>query len=76
MFELTHGVGDAFRANAELYAPAGYFVKCTDAPKPELFDLTGSAIQVGGVTMIGNVFQNFSIGIWLRKNDSCTIGVR
>ena len=56
MFELTHGVGDAFKANAELYAPDGYFVKCTDAPEPELFDLTGSAIQVGGITMFGNIF--------------------
>ena len=76
MFALTHGVGDAFKANAELYAPDVYFVKCTDAPKLELFDLKGSAIQVGGVTMIGNVFQNLSIGIWLRKNGSCAIGVR
>ena len=76
MFELTHGVGDAFKASAELYTPDGYFVKCMDAPKPELFDLTGSAIQVGGVTMSGNLFQNLSIGIWLRKNGSCAIGVR
>lgn len=76
MFELTHGVGDAFKAAAELHAPDGYLVKCTDAPKPELFDLTGTAIRVGGVTMIGNVFQNLSVGIWLRKDGSCAIGVR
>ena len=75
MFELTHGAGDAFKANAELYAPDGYFVKCTDAPKPDLFDLTGSAIKVGGITMVGNIFQNLSIGIWLRKDGSCAIGV-
>ena len=76
MFELFHGVGDAFKAEAELYAPDGYFVKCSDAPKPELVDLTGNAIKVGGVTMIGNVFQNLSVGIWLRKDGSCAIGVR
>ena len=75
MFELSHGVGDSFKAEAELYTPDGYFVKCADAPKPELFDLSGSLIQVGGVTMIGNVFQNLSIGIWLRKDGSCAIGV-
>jgi len=74
MFELSHDVGDAFKADAELYAPDGYFVKCSDAPNPELFDLTGNAIKVGGVTMIGNVFQNLSVGIWLRKDGSCTIG--
>jgi len=75
MFELTHGVGDAFKADAELYTPDGYFVKCTDAPKPELFDLSGNAIKVGGITMVGNVFQNLSIGIWMRKDGSCAIGV-
>jgi hypothetical protein len=25
--------------------------------------------------MIGNVFQNLSVGIWLRKDGSCAIGV-
>lgn len=75
MFELSHGVGEAFKANAELYTPDGYFVKCSDAPKPELFDLTGAAIKVGGITMTGNLFQNLSVGIWLRKDGSCAIGV-
>jgi len=76
VFELSHGVGGAFKENAELYAPDGYFVRCSDAPKPELFDLTGNAITAGGVTMVGNVFQNLSVGIWLRKDGSCAIGVR
>ena len=75
MFELTHGVGDVFKAAAELNAPDGYLVKCTDAPKPELFDQTGTAIRVGGITMIGNVFQNLSVGIWLGRSGSCAIGV-
>lgn len=44
-------------------------------PNPELFDLSGSAIQIGGITMAGNVFKNLSIGIWLRKDGSCAIGV-
>jgi hypothetical protein len=75
MFQLSHGVNEAFKADAELFAPDGCFVKCSDAPKPELFDLTGNAIKVGGITMIGNIFQNLSIGIWLRKDGSCAIGV-
>ncbi len=75
MFELSHGVGEEFKADAELYAPDGYFIKCSDSPKPELFDVKGNAIKAGGITMIGNVFQNLSIGIWLRKDGSCTIGV-
>jgi len=76
IFELSHGVGDAFKAEAELFAPDGYFVKCADTPKPQLFDLTGNAIVVGGVTMIGNVIRNFPVGIWLRKDGSCIIGTR
>lgn len=75
MFELSHGVGDVFKANAELYTPDGCFVKCSDAPKPELFNLTGNAIKVGGVIMTGCIFKNLSIGIWLRKDGSCEIGV-
>ena len=76
LFELAHGVGDAFKATAELYTPDGCFVKCTDNPKPELINVADNAMRVGGVTMIGNVFQNLSIGIWLRKDGSCAIGVR
>jgi len=58
IFELSHGVGEEFKADAELYAPDGRFVKCFDSPKPELFDAKGNAIKVGGITMVGNVFQN------------------
>ena len=74
MFELSHGVGEAFKAEAELYTPDGYFVKCSDTPKPELFDLMGNAIKVSEITISGNVFQNLSVGIWLRKDGSCAIG--
>ena len=74
LFELTHGVGDAFKADAELYAPDGYFIKCSDAPKPELFNVTGEAIQAGGVTMRGNTIMGCSVGIWLRKDGSCAMG--
>ena len=74
MFELTHGIGYLFKANAELYTPDGYFVKCSDSPKPELFDTSGSGIQIGGMFMSGNIFNNCPIGIWIRKNGSVTIG--
>ena len=75
MFELSHGTGDEFKAEAELYTPDGYFVKCSDSPKPELFDVKGNAIRVGGITLIGNIFQGMSVGIWLHKDGSCKIGV-
>jgi hypothetical protein len=75
IFELSHVAGDAFKVNAELYAPDGYFIKCSDSPKPELFDARGNPIQVGGITMSGSIFQNLSVGIWLRKDGYCAIGV-
>ena len=75
VFELSHGVGEAFKADAELYAPEGYLVKCSDAPMPELFDVTGSVIKVGGATISGCLFQDLSVGIWLRRDGSCAIGV-
>ena len=75
MFELSHGVGQAFKAQAELYTPDGRFVRCSDAISPELFDSTGKAVNIAGITMTGNVFENLSVGIWLRKDGSLLIGV-
>ena len=75
MFELSHGVGYEFKADAELYTPDGYFIKCSDFPKPELFDVNGNAIKVGGITMTGNIFRDLSVGIWQRKDGSCAVGV-
>lgn len=74
VFELSHGVGDAFKADAELYTPEGYFVKCTDSPTPELIDFNNKAIKIGGLTMSRCTFTNLRIGIWLRKNGSLAIG--
>ena len=78
LFELTHGVGDAFKADAELYTPDGYFIKCSDAPESALLllDASGNGIQAGAARMVGCTFQNMSIGIWLRKDGSCAMGCR
>ncbi len=74
-FEIHHQPGDAFRIVAELYAPDGYFVKFEEQPQPKLLDASGNAIKVGGVTMIGNTIENLRIGVWLKKDGSCLIGV-
>ena len=72
-FEIHHQSGDAFRTSAELYTPNGYLVKVTDAP--QLYDASGQALHVGGARMVGNVFENVRIGVWLRSDGSLTIGV-
>lgn len=74
-FEVKHQPGDAFRTTAELYTPEGYFVKTTDAPTPELLDASGNVLKVGGVTMVGNVFQGMRIGVWIKSDGSVSIGV-
>jgi hypothetical protein len=75
VFEIRHQAGDAFRASAELYTPTGFFVKSHDGPMPELIDASGQALRVGGVTMIGNWIEGARIGVLVRADGSCAIGV-
>jgi hypothetical protein len=75
LFEIQQQTGDAFKTTAELYTPDGYFVKCTDAPAPHLIDTKGSELKIGGMIMSGNTISGFQIGIWLRRDGSCAIGV-
>jgi len=74
-FEIHQQPGDAFRISAELYAPNGYFVKVDEGPQPQVFNASGVALQVRGITMIGNVFENLRIGVWIRRDGSVAIGV-
>lgn len=75
LFELEQGTGDSFRTTAELYTPDGYFVKCANSPSPNLINTEGQSINVGGIIMSGNTFQGCKIGILLKQNGSCSIGV-
>jgi len=76
-FEIERGSGYAFKTTqAELYTPNGFFVKTSDAkPELELCDKNANSLQVGGITMIDCVFQNLSIGVLLKSDGSCKIGV-
>ena len=75
LFEIQQQTGDAFKTTAELYTPDGFFVKSSDSPIPNLFDTSGNGIKMGGMMMSGNTFEGCKIGIWLKKNGSCSIGV-
>ncbi|WP_143885596.1 hypothetical protein [Chryseobacterium binzhouense] len=75
VFEIQQNQGDAFKTTAELYTPEGYFVKCSDSPSPNLFDLTGSELRFPGIVMSGNTFSGCKVGIWLKKNGGFLIGV-
>ena len=73
LFEISHGVCDDFKADAELYAPDGYLVKCIDSP--QLMDFNNNTIEVGGNIYSNCTFENCKVGIWLKKDGLCFIGV-
>lgn len=73
-FEINHQQGDAFRIQAELSTPSGYFVKTADVPTPVLLKSNGQALQIGGMIMSRNTFQGCKIGIWLKSDGSLGIG--
>ena len=72
---LTHGIGESFKAEAELYAPDGRLVKCPDSPDPEVIDVDGKAIRVFTSLMSQCTFQNVRIAVLLRRNGSVSFGV-
>lgn len=74
-FEIHQQSGDAFRTQAELFTPTGYFVRVGDDPMPALTNAGGDALHVGGITMMGNLFSDLRIGVWLRSDGSVAIGV-
>ena len=74
LFEIAHQKGDAFKAQAELYTPTGYFIKSTDAALPSLLKSDGTALNVGGLKMTNCSFSGVRIGIWLQSSGSISIG--
>jgi hypothetical protein len=76
LFEISQLTGESFKLQAELYTPDGHFIKCQDKAKPDLLDKTGKPLIIGGVTLMGNTFQNLSIGVWTKNDGQILIGVR
>ena len=76
LFEIYHEEGDAFRTQAELYTPNGYFIKTSDVPIPDVVSKTGESLRIGGLTMSHNTFVNSRIGVWIRSNGSLLLGVK
>lgn len=74
LFEIRREEAAVLKTQAELYTPDGYFLKCTDSPTPELLDISGNALNIGGFHFKGNTFAGCRIGIWV-KRESLSIGV-
>jgi hypothetical protein len=75
LFEITRTEAAALKTYAELYTPDGYFVRCTDSPQLELIDESGSALELRGLKLVGNVFRNCSVGILIRKDGTVNLCV-
>lgn len=74
LFEIAHQEGNAFKAQAELYTPTGYFVKSTATDLPSLVKSDGTTLNVDGFRMNNCSFSGVRIGIWLQSNGSIGIG--
>lgn len=75
LFEIRRDDAAHLKTRAELYAPDGHFLKCTDAPEPQLFDASGDALRISSnIVMKGNRISGCRIGIWV-KRDGFALGV-
>lgn len=74
LFEMRREQAAALKTKAELYAPDGYFLKCSDSPTPELFDASGDALRIGNCIMEAQVFSGCRIGIHVTR-ESIAMGV-
>jgi hypothetical protein len=74
-FEIQHQPGDAFRIQAELYAPDGYLVKYDDDPMGILLNRAGKGLHLRGVTMSNNHFHDLRIGVWVKCDGTVFIAV-
>jgi len=74
LFEIEHEKGDQFRFSAELYTSDGHFIKCKYMTGPEMSDINGK-IQKIVSSMSNCTLKNVRIGVWLKKDGSCLIGV-
>lgn len=74
VFEVFHQAGDAFRVQAELITPSGFFVKVAEVPMPTVLKSDGQSLQIGGMSMSECVFKGVRIGVWLKSDGSVAIG--
>lgn len=62
IFENKVENGELFKLQAELYSPTGYLFKATNV---DGVLLNQNGIQIGGISMRGNVFDGGQVGIYL-----------
>lgn len=73
-FEIHQQTGNSFKTTAELYTPDGKFLKISDSNKIEGFNINGDSLKIGNIMFTNSTFENTTIGIWLQKDGSLSVG--
>ena len=66
LFEIRREQAAALKTQAELFAPDGYFVKCSESPRPHLYDASGTELRLSGLVISGSTIVG-RIGIWIKR---------
>ena len=74
LFEVRREDAASLKTAAELYTPEGYFVKYSDGAH-SIISSDGGSLNIGGIVMTGNMFSGCRIGVLLKSDGSCAIGV-
>ena len=74
VFEIRREEASALKTQAELYTPDASFIRCSDSGLAGyVLDRNKDRLQIGSLTMIGNLFTGCRIGIHIQKNGSTRI---
>ncbi len=73
IFEIRREGPAALKAQAELFAPDGTFLKCVDAEMLKLFS-ADKPLKLQGIVLINSIFSDSRIGVWIGKDGSIAIG--
>lgn len=74
LFEVRKSGPSAWKLDAELYTPDGSFVQCHESVGGLINSLSGSALQIGNATFVGNVFTGSEIGFFVGSDGSMAVG--
>lgn len=75
IFEIKREEAAALKTKAELYTPDAAFIKCSnDSLAGYVMDSNNEQLQIGGLTMQGNMFSGCRIGVHIRKDGGIGIG--
>ena len=77
LFEIRRLEAAALKTEAELYSPAGTFIRASDAGLDWFKLVAGQdALKIGGLTVRGNTFTGWDVGIRVHADGRVGLGVK